>query len=255
MSYSSISHSNPIHATEEISLHRPINDNTAQHKTKPTILTGNKFDPMLDNYTKYQQFMQENPNMLNSSCYHPLQSPADDVIPLDELPVKKLIGRPFPQLKRQWMFQTDEEIHKFDVLHFKVLFLVWLPIFALYYYFRWVKVYYKNIFGVICNVLCRVVLLKVIIILVFLLHPHIVILHGIIVLHFGCQVEPQITGILKWILHQHWHSTTHSKGDGGWQGGGSGELGQEFEGQGQGDRLSHQNLDCVGLYKFTVKLW
>lgn len=139
MSYSSISHSNPVHAVEEISLTRstfsgvtPSHSVQQKHKSDPLA---NKIDPMLDNYTKYQEFMQKNPDMQSSRCYHPLQSQVEGVIPLEELPVKKLLGRQFPQRKRRWMFQTEEEIYRFDVLHFKVL-LAWLLVFALYYYFR-----------------------------------------------------------------------------------------------------------------------
>lgn len=139
MSYSSISHSNPIHAVEEISLNRSSTNNVVQ---SPSVQQKGKrdsinirFDPMLDNYTKYQEFMRENPDMLNNGCYHPLQSLMENVIPLEELPVKKLLGRRFPQKKRRWMFLTEDEIDRFDVFHFKVL-LAWLLVFALYYYFR-----------------------------------------------------------------------------------------------------------------------
>jgi hypothetical protein len=139
MSYSAISHSNPIHAVEEISLNRPSDNNVVQspsidQKCKSDSID-NTFDPMLDNYTKYQEFMQGNPGMVNSSRYHPLQSRAEGVVPLEELPVRKLLGRKFPQAKRRWMFQTEEEIYRFDAFHFKVL-LAWLLVFALYYYFR-----------------------------------------------------------------------------------------------------------------------
>ena len=93
MSYSAIAHSNPVHAIEEISLTRhPNHDTTQQNKKWDAV--HDKIDPMLDNYTKYQEYMQEHPNMMNT--YHPLEPSMREVIPLEELPVKKLLGRKLP---------------------------------------------------------------------------------------------------------------------------------------------------------------
>ena len=139
MSYASISHSNPVRAVEEISLDRPNNSSTAQplsvQRKGKCNSAGIKIDPMQDNYTKYLEYMRENPDTPSGSCYHPLQPPVEGVTPLEELPVKELTGRTFPQSKRHWRFQTDKEIYAFDAFHFKV-FLAWLLVFALYYYFR-----------------------------------------------------------------------------------------------------------------------
>lgn len=137
MSYSSIVHSIPVHAVEEISMsNRPSNTSTIRQKTRYEPVNG-KMDPMLDNYTRYQEYIQEHPSMMtnDSNHYHPLQPSKEEAVPLEELPVKKLLGRKFPQRKRQWVFRTEREMDGMDALHFKVL-LMWMLVFALYYYFR-----------------------------------------------------------------------------------------------------------------------